>query len=74
MFSIFASNGLLDIFSDGHMRSDDMHAAYPSALAFVTGGFEKLAAEPPKPLQRRFRKPAPKVTGTQRRARSPRKA
>jgi AcrR family transcriptional regulator len=44
MFGVFADNGLLDIFSDGHLHSTDMESAYKSMVRFVAGGLQALAA------------------------------
>jgi AcrR family transcriptional regulator len=44
MFGVFATSGLLDIFSDGSLHSADITAAYNSMIHFVAGGIRSLAA------------------------------
>jgi AcrR family transcriptional regulator len=44
MFGVFASSGLLDIFSDGILHSSDIAAAYDSMIRFTSGGLRSLAA------------------------------
>jgi AcrR family transcriptional regulator len=43
MFGVFATSGLLDIFSDGSLHSADLTAAYNSMIKFVAGGIRSLA-------------------------------
>jgi AcrR family transcriptional regulator len=43
MFGVFAASGLIDIFSDGTMRSSDLEASYDSMITFVAGGIRALS-------------------------------
>lgn len=52
MFGAFASSGLLEIFSDGSMRSSDYSSSYKSMILFVSGGLRALAQQAPKQSQR----------------------
>jgi AcrR family transcriptional regulator len=43
MFGVFASSGLLDVFSDGSLHGTDVRAAYETMIRFVAGGLRALA-------------------------------
>ena len=57
MFGVFASSGLLDVFSDGSLHGADVSVAYETMIRFVAGGLRSLAATgtsslPPKAPRR----------------------
>ena len=43
MFGVFATSGLLDIFSDGSLHSSNISGAYESMIQFCAGGLRSLA-------------------------------
>jgi AcrR family transcriptional regulator len=43
MFGVFASSGLLDVFSDGSLHGTDVSIAYETMIRFVAGGLRALA-------------------------------
>ena len=46
VMGMFAESGLIDRFSHGRLRSDDLRAGFDTALQFLAGGIRAIAGQP----------------------------